>query len=192
MCKETDNAFVANITADTQPRGRKTITNTTAKQKKRGMCWRKSVFFYYYFKYLLAILCADGFDRDLPRRSIESISFTLYRDQSIQPRQSLYAATRTDSLRRHISVRGGTKTWTGKRTEKYKNKMNNRIKTEFRGTTDDDFDLSHRLFLSFSLKVFFVFFCFSPFSFIPLAVRPQRNQWESTLLPFSLRKIENV
>jgi hypothetical protein len=70
--------------------------------------------------------------------------------------------------------------------------MNNRIKTEFRGTTDDDFDLSHRLFLSFSLKVFFVFFCFSPFSFIPLAVRPQRNQWESTLLPFSLRKIENV
>jgi hypothetical protein len=35
MCKETDNAFVANITADTQPRGRKTITNTTAKQKKK-------------------------------------------------------------------------------------------------------------------------------------------------------------
>lgn len=47
MWKETDNAFVANITADTQPRGRKTITNTTAKQKKkRGDVLKKERVFF--------------------------------------------------------------------------------------------------------------------------------------------------
>lgn len=82
---------------------------------------------------------------------------------SATPIAMLHSNTRTDSLRRHISIRGGTKTWTGKITQnippKKYNKMNNRNQNGISWHDRRWLDLNHRLFFRFHLTLY----CFGSF-----------------------------